>query len=126
MISVSDKVVVTRKEFEALEKKADDVYDYNDSMTMDVRKRMPYYKPTVKDFMKHNLPVADVLPYYIYLTRKDKDGEYRFEPDDAALNKTRSALYNLYNDRIIIVETDEEAEATAIMIKDADKKGRKG
>ena len=122
MISVADKVILTDKELEELEKKADSVLDYGQSMEMDIKKRLPYYKPTVQDFVSHNYPIAKILPYYIFLMRKGDDNRYRFEPDDPEMKATRSAIYKLYNSRIIVVENNKEAEklASAIKLKSED------
>ena len=117
MIEILDKVILTKKEMSILEKKADEIHDYRNSKVMDIRMRLPYYKPTVGDFMSHDLPLAEILPYYVYLMRKDDNNEYRFAPHDKYMNLARAQLFNIYDNRILIVKNKESAEKLASELK---------
>lgn len=106
MKEIGNAVVITKSEYRALEEKARlIVRQRSDTQSLNMRLRFPYFIPDEFDIENHReLPISEVLPYYIYLMVQDENGNYLVEPDDKTLNNTRDYMRRVYEDRIIVVE----------------------
>ena len=84
-----------------------------------MRLRFPYYIPTLEDIERHrDMPIVDILPYYIYLMARDQSGSYLVEPDDEILAETREYLKRIYEHRIIVVDSANEEKKLIKRIKE--------
>ena len=110
MHEINNFIILTQQEYDKYEEKARTIIKQRDDRkTLNMQLRFPYYIPEVEDVEKHlDLPIKDVLPYYIYLTMLDDDGKYMVEPDDEILNETRDYMKQIYEPRICIVENEKE------------------
>lgn len=114
MKEIGNILIITRQEYEDYEKKARIIQAQKDSRTLNMRLRFPYYIPYVEDVAAHQyIPLSQIVPYYIYLTTLDENGEYLVEPDNEELNETRKYMSELYESRIYVVEDKEEEKQFA-------------
>lgn len=107
MYEIDDKIIITKSEYEEYLKKAHVIYSQRwNTESINMRLRFPYYIPTIEDIERHrDMPIADILPYYIYLMARDQSGNYLVEPDDEILAETREYLKRIYEHRIIVVDS---------------------
>ena len=98
-------VIITKKEREELRTKAREVYNYRNSGGINLKKRLPYYIPTYRDFTMSGVPLVETLPYYFFITEKNENGEYMFESNNEKLNKDRKRLEEHFSPFIIVVDS---------------------
>ena len=112
MFEVGDYIIITRKEYEEYEERARIIQKQKSSKVLNMRLRFPYYIPEPEEVLEHmNIPLKQILPYYIYLTTMDDNGDYLIEPDNKTLNETRETLMENYQAFIYIVEDEDEMYA---------------
>ncbi len=106
MNEIGNTVIITKSEYRTLEEKARMIIDQrNNTQSLNMRLRFPYFIPDEYDIESHrDLPISELLPYYIYIMVKDEAGNYLVEPHDDTLNSTREYMKRVYENRIIIVE----------------------
>ena len=77
MHEINNFIILTQQEYDKYEEKARTIIKQRDDRkTLNMQLRFPYYIPEVEDVKKHlDLPIKDVLPYYLYLTMLDDDGK---------------------------------------------------
>jgi len=119
MYEIDDKIIITQKEYDEYLEKAKVIYRQRmNTQTINMRIRFPYYIPTCEDVEKHaDIPIKDILPYYIYITAMDEKGDYLVESDDDILNETREYMKKLYDPRIIVVNNTSEEKKLIKRIK---------
>lgn len=112
MQEVGDYIIITRREYEEYEEKARIIQRQKQSKELNMRLRFPYYIPEPEEVLSHmDIPLKKILPYYIYLTTMDDNGDYLIEPDNKTLNETRETLMENYQAFIYIVEDEDEMYA---------------
>ena len=112
MHEIGDYIIITRKEYEEYEERARIIQKQKSSKVLNMRLRFPYYIPEPEEVLEHmNIPLKQILPYYIYLTTMDDNGDYLIEPDNKTLNETRETLMENYQAFIYIVEDEDEMYA---------------
>lgn len=112
MHEIGDYIIITRKEYEEYEERARIIKKQKSSKVLNMRLRFPYYIPEPEEVLEHmNIPLKQILPYYIYLTTMDDNGDYLIEPDNKTLNETRETLMENYQAFIYIVEDEDEMYA---------------
>lgn len=123
MQEINNIVILTEAEHQELEEKARKIIEErNNTKTLNMRLRFPYYAVCPEDVEQHkDIPLSDILPYYIYLTIMDDKGEYLVEPDDKLFNETREYMDEIYGSRIVVVETAEEEEDLVNRIREQSK-----
>ena len=97
MHEIGDYIIITRKEYEEYEERARIIKKQKSSKVLNMRLRFPYYIPEPEEVLEHmNIPLKQILPYYIYITTMDDNGDYLIEPDNKTLNETRETLMENY------------------------------
>ena len=110
-------VIITKKEKDELRLKAREVYNYRNSGSINLKKRLPYYIPTYRDFTMSGVPLVETLPYYFFITEKNENGEYMFENGNEKLNKDRKRLEEHFSPYIIVVDNKDNYEEAMECIK---------
>lgn len=101
-------VIITKKEKEDLRAKAREVYNYRNSGEINLKKRLPYYIPTYRDFTMSGVPLLETLPYYFFITEKNEDGEYMFEGKNEKLNRDRKRLEDHFTPFIVVIDSKKD------------------
>ena len=118
MYEIGNILIVTQKEYDEYEKKAKQIQDQRESHELNMKLRFPYYIPTAEEVESHkNVSVADLFPYFVYLTTTDDNGKYLVEPDNEELNNTRIVLNKEYRSRIFVMDNEEEAKRLVEILK---------
>lgn len=112
MYEIGKIIILTQQEYDEIEEKARRVIDErNNTKKLNMRLRFPYYAVSPEDVETHqDLPMSDVLPYYVYLTCQDENGEYLVEPGDELFEETRDYMKEIYDSRILVAENEEEEQ----------------
>jgi len=118
MVQLGNAIIITEDEKREILDCIDRIFKCENSLELDLKHRMPYYTPSVDDFKAHlDLDPRLLLPYYFFLTDKDADGDYRFEPDDMDLMETREFIEEYYSDKIFVVENKEKVKEMEALYK---------
>ncbi len=110
-------VIITKRERDELRLRAREVYNYRNSGGINLKKRLPYYIPTYRDFTMSGVSLIEMLPYYYFITEKNENGEYMFENGNEKLNKDRKRLEEHFSPYIIVVDNKDNYEEAMEYIK---------
>ena len=112
MTLIGEAIIITEEEREEILTCIEGIFKSQNSDKLDLKHRLPYYIPTLEVVKQHmNLDQKLLLPYYYYLTYKDDNGNYAFEPDDTDLKEVRKYLEEYYENKIFVVEDKEQEMA---------------
>ena len=110
-------VIITKIERDELRLRAREVYNYRNLGGINLKKRLPYYIPTYRDFTMSGVSLIEMLPYYFFITEKNENGEYMFENGNEKLNKDRKRLEEHFSPYIIVVDNKDNYEEAMECIK---------